>query len=158
MIDFDGIEKIPSARADTRDKHSNEQIVQELECCTLAKTVYDCEQLRCPAYKGKGCRYFLEGETEGVPSLLVGDAIDLIRRQQAEIERLNKAVAYQKNEFERLRITMFPKVKAEAVREFAIRLLDHKYQSSDWSHGEHPFVVEVDDIDRVVGEMVGDTE
>ena len=38
------------------------------------------------------------------------------------------------------------KIKLEAYKEFAERLLQRKYQSSDWSHGEHPFVVEENDI------------
>ena len=44
-------------------------------------------------------------------------------------------------------------IKSEAVREFAEKLKKWKYQSSDWSHGEHPFVVEETDIDELVIEM-----
>ena len=46
-----------------------------------------------------------------------------------------------------------PQAKAEAIKEFAERLKKHKYESSDWSHGEHPFVVEESDIDEVLYEM-----
>ena len=46
--------------------------------------------------------------------------------------------------------------RAEAIKEFAARLKERKYQSAEWSHGEHPFVVEVDDIDDIAEEMVGD--
>lgn len=42
------------------------------------------------------------------------------------------------------------------IKDFAERLKEYKYQSSDWSHGEHPFVVEESDIDEFVAEMVGD--
>lgn len=42
------------------------------------------------------------------------------------------------------------------IKDFAERLKEYKYQSSDWSHGEHPFVVEESDIDELVEEMVGD--
>lgn len=45
---------------------------------------------------------------------------------------------------------------ADGVKQFAERLKERKYQSSDWSHGEHPFVVEESDIDELVEEMVGD--
>ena len=48
---------------------------------------------------------------------------------------------------------LIEKAKSEAYKEFAERLLQKKYQSSDWSHGEHPFVVEVDDILDVLEEM-----
>lgn len=45
---------------------------------------------------------------------------------------------------------------AEAIKEFAERLKERKYQSIEWSHGGHPFVVEEDDIDNLVQEMVGE--
>lgn len=48
------------------------------------------------------------------------------------------------------------KAKSEAIKGFVERLKEKKYQSSDWSHGEHPFVVEEDDIDNLVEEMVGE--
>lgn len=48
------------------------------------------------------------------------------------------------------------KSKAEAIKEFAENLKERKYQSTEWSHGEHPFVVEVDDIDDLLEEMVGE--
>ena len=42
---------------------------------------------------------------------------------------------------------------AKGIKDFVKRLKEHKYQSSDWSHGEHPFVVEEDDIDEIAEEM-----
>ena len=45
--------------------------------------------------------------------------------------------------------------KQDAVKEFADRLKQYKFLSSDWSHGEHPFVVEENDIDELLEEMVG---
>jgi hypothetical protein len=30
------------------------------------------------------------------------------------------------------------------------------YQSTDWSHGEHPMVVEVDYIDEICKEIIGE--
>ena len=44
--------------------------------------------------------------------------------------------------------------KQDAVIEFAKRLKEYKYLSSDWSHGEHPFVVEENDIDQLLLEML----
>jgi hypothetical protein len=46
----------------------------------------------------------------------------------------------------------------KGIKDFAERLKEYKYQSSDWSHGEHPFVVEESDIDDLVEEMVGDVD
>ena len=45
---------------------------------------------------------------------------------------------------------------ATGIKDFAKRLKEYKFQSSDWSHGEHPFVVEESDIDELAEEMVGD--
>lgn len=46
---------------------------------------------------------------------------------------------------------------ANGVKDFVERLKEYKFQSSDWSHGEHPFVVEENDIDELAEEMVGDS-
>lgn len=46
------------------------------------------------------------------------------------------------------------KVRIETIKEFATRLKEYKYRSSDWSHGGHPFVVEEDDIDTCANEMM----
>lgn len=48
----------------------------------------------------------------------------------------------------------YEKGKQDAVIEFAKRLKEYKYLSSDWSHGEHPFVVEENDIDQLSWEML----
>ena len=39
------------------------------------------------------------------------------------------------------------------AKKFANEIKKHQYQSSDWSHGEHPSVIEVDDIDDVLLDM-----
>jgi hypothetical protein len=44
----------------------------------------------------------------------------------------------------------------EAIKEFWNRLQGIAYQSSDWSHGEHPMVVELDDVEEIYEEMVGE--
>ena len=47
-------------------------------------------------------------------------------------------------------------LKSETYKEFVDRLKEQMYQSSDWSHGEHPFVVEESDIDNTLYELVGE--
>lgn len=47
---------------------------------------------------------------------------------------------------------------AQGIKDFVQRLKEYKYLSSDWSHGEHPFVVEENDIDELAEEMVGDMD
>lgn len=90
------------------------------------------------------------------------DGLNLIRKQQAEIERLKcemgkllpKDCSYAvqmevSNNLETI-------IRAEAIREFADRLKGMKYESIEWAHGEHPYVVEESDIDNLVEEMAGD--
>lgn len=90
-------------------------------------------------------------------------------RQQAEIDVKNRLLDEAKAEIERLENhiqegidlakqipEMMELVKSEAYREFAELLKQHKYQSSDWSHGEHPYVVEESDIDNTLNELVGE--
>lgn len=48
--------------------------------------------------------------------------------------------------------------RKKTVKEFAERLKERKYLSSEWSHGEHPYVVEEDEIDDLVEEMIGEQD
>ena len=52
----------------------------------------------------------------------------------------------------------YDKGYADGVKKFAKKLKERKYKSSDWSHGEHPFVVEESDIDEIAEEMVGEND
>ena len=94
-------------------------------------------------------------------------SLDLIKRQQAEIEGLRSVQLVQANRIAELRSTKFEQInviqnlkqqlitsKSEAVKEFAERLkkvwFDNGYESPD---------VDFEDfIDNLVKEMVGDTE
>ena len=83
------------------------------------------------------------------------NCLDLINRQKAEIERLTLEYAGFKAGVKHFADIgkMYSEVRAEAIKEFAERLKERKYQSSDWSHGEHPYVVEESDIDEILEEM-----
>ena len=94
-------------------------------------------------------------------------SLDLIKRQQAEIERLRSVQLVQANRIAELRSTKFEQInviqnlkqqlitsKSEAVKEFAERLkkvwFDNGYESPD---------VDFEDfVDNLVKEMVGDTK
>lgn len=76
---------------------------------------------------------------------IVRKAEEEINRQQAEIEKLKKQIA-----------EVNKTIKSEAIKEFAKRLKEMKYESIEWAHGEHPYVVEESDIDNLVEEMVGE--
>lgn len=69
-----------------------------------------------------------------------------------------------KEEFEDTKRSMERKIKPiykaietrtrkETAEKFAERLKAMEYQSTDWSHGEHPMVVEVDYIDEICEEI-----
>ena len=94
----------------------------------------------------------------------IEDALALINRQQAEIERLEKELSTATNHITRLEnqierlLPMLKTKRAEAIKEFWGRLKGIAYQSGDWSHGEHPMVVELDDAEEIYDEMVGEQE
>lgn len=95
---------------------------------------------------------------------LLNDAADLIEQQETEIEQFkgdnikllenwdnlcNKTQKY----YADLYMDTVAAERADAIKEFAERLKSLAYTSNDWSHGEHPYVVEVEDIDSVLVEM-----
>ena len=57
-------------------------IIKALKCCKKAKINQDCVVLKCPFSTEYGCNIGLEN--------LRNEALDLINRQKAEIERLKK--------------------------------------------------------------------
>ena len=82
----------------------------------------------------------------------IGNILDLINRQKAEIERLEQEL------FDRsLTIETW---KWEAIKEFAERLKENveSYDVFDGYKITIRFAVEEDTIDNLVKEMVGDTE
>ena len=99
--------------------------------------------------------------------MLLPDILDLINRQKAEIERLQE---YYKMYYDRMReikelqdevehssykISLFDETiktaKSEAIKEFAERLKGHAEPQYPWL-----YTVDVDFIDNLVKEMVGE--
>ena len=81
------------------------------------------------------------------------DKLEQFDRLQAENERLKDDNEYLQDR----RWKELSYVKAEAYKEFAERLKERKYlDETGWSHGEHPYIVEEDDIDDVLEELAGD--
>ena len=111
----------------------------------------------CSTYKGKctDCPAFVKVDRSNCKKVLLG-AVEIINRLQAENEKLDRTVKEYAYLYDKHINTPFNHIKAEAYKEFAERLKERKYQSSDWSHGEHPFVVEESDIDDTLYELVGD--
>ena len=130
---------------------TDNEIVKALEYCFTN----DWNRTKCDKCK------FYTGTTQCVEDLKSA-SIYLIKRQQAEIERLKcemgkllpKDCAYTvqmevSNKLE-------TQIRAEAVREFAERLKAKSFKTLR-NYGLTKDVVEVCDIDNLVKEMVGDT-
>ena len=139
-----------------------------LECCVNAGNCVDCPLNRADI--GAMC----------IKQNMI-NALDLINRYEAEIERLQKAYIKEqecfsiqslenerlKVECERLRnsgiransvedwITFCNKLRAEAIKEFAKRLKLKAIQKFDWNEYINEYI-KVEDIDDLVKEMVGE--
>ena len=106
---------------------TDEQIVKALECCSVSVVQKDC----------LGCSYSECSSPTGCLGVLIDDSLDLIKRQQAEIERLQKESADKERAYtdefccrkewqRKCRDLLEEKieVKCKAVREFAEFLID----------------------------------
>ena len=124
---------------------TDNDIIKALEC-HADPDVATCEE--CPMLNIRDCAYKVSK-----------NALDLINRQKAEIERLSKLALerhthiYNLNsEIEKLRKTRYSDAKAEAIKEFAERL---KYKFPDGLGAFNSFdVMEI--VDDLAKEMVGD--
>ena len=125
------------------------EIIKALECCSIGETYTDCEKNGCPLYLGitMGCKY-IDKENQ-----LYSDALDLINRQKAEIEKL-KGSTIVSNIMESQRIKR--EAKAEAYKEFAERL-NEEAQIAD-CFDSYNMVVGTHFIDNLLKEMVGEKE
>lgn len=85
----------------------------------------------------------------------ITNILDLINRQQAEIDRLEKDSKRLKKVQMQLddAMKMYNVIKAEAYKEFAERLKENSIATFSWNG-----VVLVEEIDNLVKEMVGDND
>ena len=127
-----------------RPKMTDEEIIKALECC--ADEDMGCEV--CP-YWAKGCT-------------VEKDTIDLINRQQAEIERLKEENKFHRktiteNAQRALEVTIeeVENAKAEAIKDFAERLKD---VPSLIIAGQKHYVIVESYFDNLVKEMVGEND
>lgn len=119
------------------------QIKKALECCMKGNNCGGC------------CPYDDEDDTcEECTSKLAKDALDLIKVQQAEIERLKQLpthITVDKTAFEECCYNI-ETAKAEAYQEFAERLDKEAY----YSHGEECAIIELEDVRNVLKELTED--
>ena len=118
---------------------TDKEIIKALGYCHLPITEGYCK--KCPYYRPKG---------SCCPEL-IKDALDLINRQQAEIEKWHKSnLNIAKSIPELIEIT-----RAEAIKEFAEKLKDRTYPVGCFISAGDKFVIGIDYIDELVKEMVG---
>ena len=122
---------------------TDNEIIKALECCVDWCGTISC--WACPL-KNTGCIHFYK----------LKETLDLINRQKAEIERLQKHIQ-EGIDLAKQIPEMVALAQAEAIKEFAERL---KEEQEFFVNECEDFVgyVAVSRIDNLVKEMVGDAE
>ena len=115
---------------------NNNELIKALECCNSNERG-SCLN-KCPYYK----------HSATCTQSMIADTLDLINRQQAEIERLTETLDIYAVEFD----LKYASVKAEAIKEFAERLKE-KSKNNEWNG-----TICGADIDNLVKEMKGGAE
>lgn len=130
---------------------TDEQIIKALEyCCGNERTNDDecssgkCYQVDLPESREDGTRWCSQW--------LMRDALELINRQKAEIERLKRKNTFLLKKKCKESRTATKIIKSEAIKEFAERLKEESYSNSDIC-GYTSTVVDVNSIDNLVKEM-----
>lgn len=116
------------------------EIIKALECC--------CKNNNC-----EGCPLDYLTFSSQCASELAVKSLDLINRQKAEIERLKKLLEEADVNYNKCAKRFYK----EAIKEFAYRL---KQKSEYYENGQgwEGRICYEDDIDKLLKEMVGDTE
>ena len=76
-------------------KFTDDEVIKALECCIKAEVWGDCEELHCPATTPHGCYFYLRTDEDNENTIYIEmfkDALALINRQKAKIERLYKEI------------------------------------------------------------------
>lgn len=121
---------------------TDNEIIKALECCANYG-LFKC--LKCPKRgTSKTCMYDLSKE-----------AIDLINRKQAEVERLSKLVIEKHTENNRLH-DYLQYTRADAIKEFAEKI--DKILCLQIGPSRSLFWKISGEIDNLVKEMVGDND
>ena len=121
---------------------TDNEIIKALEC--HKNETNSC--IVCPySYSMRGCSL-----------TMASDALDLINRQKAEIERLQEVTENLQYEYDLMRQEKAV-VEAEAIKEFAERLKDYYIKDKRYKrpHASTMIIFLFDLIDKLVKEMVG---
>ena len=120
---------------------TDEEIKKALECCHRSADSIICSS-DCPLYD--------ECESEETQEDICGLAVDLIKRQQAEIERLEtelKAMRGAANTYKK----HYETAKSEAIKEFSERL-KRRYESVDGQYIDRVLNTDINDIAKELTE------
>lgn len=121
-----------------------DEIKTALECCLKTNQAYKCTD----------CRYY--NKTANCLRSLMTDTVDVINRQQAEIESLNNKLIEQQLKNNMLYETSL-EIKSKAIKEFAEKLQARMQDLARIDNNGTPlFLVSDEFIDDVVKEMVGE--
>ena len=110
---------------------TDNEIIKALECCTKGEDCTHCPLIEELPYCGDD---------------IMVDALNLIKRQQAEIEQLKFEIA--KLSQVEVSYKLEARIKSEAVKEFAVRLKCGVPQETG--------VIRCSDVDNLVKEIVGE--
>ena len=130
----------------TDTQFTDEEIIKALELCNKPADPEICEN--CPFCSDFKCLYILKA-----------NALKLINRQKAEIEKLENArqkqaqILSEETEQKYELIDKLSQVKAEAYKEFAERLKEKKLQSTLDAR-----ICTTEMIENLLKEMVGENE
>lgn len=124
---------------------TDNEIIKALECCSNNVLYEQC--VNCPYEK-----YLEKGHTCIIKA--TKNALDLINRQNAEIERLNNTFILARDSGKSIIQLNIEKIKAEAVKEFAERL--HGKAKARRVGDIFVYGITLDDINETKKEMVGD--
>ena len=142
-MEYSELKKRHFRNNDTNKKLTDEEIIKALEYC-LADRI-ECDK----------CALQRECESNPFYSAIAKYALDLIKRQKAEIERLKKEVSVARDAYISIQ-DRYEHTKTEAYKEFAERL-NEKAQIAD-CFDSYNMVVGTHFIDNLLKEMVGEEE
>lgn len=135
---------------------TGEEIKKALECCIKAKTSADCEALKCPFYDNEidMCMYVDNEEA------IYANALDLINRQQAEIEEKQKLIdrLHEVNEQLYEEMTERRKEEVRIAKKYSIIMFAERLEETICKIPQHHFTLAgvIWLIKKLVKEMAGE--
>ena len=139
---------------------TDNDIIKALECC-MESECDKCEyqdNTACKEYIFQDCLKLIKSKMDEVKALkyYYKECLKDLSKAHAENDRKAHILDSYALQYGTVvdKDKLLKDAKAEAVREFIDKVSkDYGYISSDWSHGEHPKVVECDDLETIYHEF-----